>query len=213
MVVHGQPKWHSLHKIVSWGGCESWGITILGSVISSLFQRFPYCYTSTYLIVSVPYWTRVIRCIKIEKFLHHAPLLCNNFNTHFHSAGPPNVSFTKKPYRDLDLEVEEPAPTSSKKAAEKKKEKERRPVNNKQPPQPTLYPTLPSNADPQQPTPPPIGAHHNQQPGMVPPPQQAYGGYGAPTYPNQQVYQQQGVPYGGVSGQVTADERTRLIND
>ena len=118
------------------------------------------------------------------------------------------MPFTKKPYRDLDLEVEEPpVPTSSasasKKAAEKKKEKERRPVDTKQPPsqQPTLYPTLPSNTDP-------------QQPGVVPPQgqQPAYGGYGAPTYPNQQVYQQQGVPYGGGSGQVTADERTRLIN-
>ena len=102
------------------------------------------------------------------------------------------MPFVKKPYRDLDLEVEEPTRTSSasKKTAEKKKEKERRPVGTKQPHQ--------SDTEPQQPTP---GAHS-----------QAYGGYGAPTYPNQQVYQQQGVPYGGGSGQVTADERTRLIN-
>ena len=111
-----------------------------------------------------------------------------------HSLGPPNVPFTKKPYRDLDLEVEEPSQTSSARA----QSNERRPVDSQQPPQPTLYPTLPSNTDP---APPPIGAHHNQ----------SHGGYGAPTYPNQQVYQQQGVPYGG-SGQATADERTRLIN-
>jgi hypothetical protein len=124
-----------------------------------------------------------------------------NQYTIYHSSGPPNVPFTKKPYRDLDLEVEESTQTSSaskKKAAEKKKEKERRPVDTKQPPQPTLYPTLPTNTDP---TPPPNGAHHNQ----------TYGGYGAPTYPNQQVYQHQGVPYGD-SGQITDDERTRLIN-
>ena len=130
----------------------------------------------------------------------------------FHSLGPPNVPFTKKPYKDLDLEVEEPTRTSSasRKPAEKKKEKGQWPVESQQPPQPALYPTLPSNTGP---TPPPIGAHDYQQPGTVPPPQQqqVYGGYGAPTYPNQQVYQQQGVPYGG-PGQATADERTRLIN-
>ena len=149
------------------------------------------------------------------RFPHHCTtLLCNDIISNTNSAGPPNVPFVKKPYRDLDLEVEEPTRTSSasKKTTEKKKEKERRPVGTKQPHQPAHYPTLPSNTVPQQPTPPPIGAHYyQQQPGVVPPQQQAYGGYGAPTYPNQQVYQQQGVPYGG-SGQMTGDERTRLLN-
>ena len=134
----------------------------------------------------------------------------SNFNTHSHSTGPPNVPFTKKPYKDLDLEAEEPARTpSARKKTDKKKEKEQRTDGTQKPPQPTFYPTLPSNTEP---TPPPIGAHHYQPPPPQPVQgQQAYGGYGAPTYPKQQVYQQQGVPYGG-SGQAMADERTRLIN-
>ena len=133
----------------------------------------------------------------VIRFPHHCTtLLCNNTN----SAGPPNVPFVKKPYRDLDLEVEaEPTQTSSARAS---RSDERRPVDSRQPraPQSSLYPSLPSDTKPQQPTP---GAHSR-----------TYDGYGAPTYPNQQVYQQQGVPYvyGGGSGQMTADERTRLIN-
>ena len=119
------------------------------------------------------------------------------------------MPFTKKPYKDLDLEAEEPTRMpSARKKTDKKKEKERRPDSTQKPPQPALYPTLPSNTEP---VPPSIGADLYQSPPQPVQRQQAYGGYGAPTYPKQQVYQQQGVPYGG-SGQAMADERTRLIN-
>lgn len=49
------------------------------------------------------------------------------------------------------------------------------------------------------------------QPTVVPAPQPAqdYQGYGAPTYPQQQVYQQQGVAYG--TGALP-NEQSRLIN-
>ena len=129
----------------------------------------------------------------------------DDFNIiHSHSAGPPNVPFTKKPYKDL--EVEDPSITTT---STSKKEKKERKSDSQKPSHPSLYPSLPSNTDAQQPVmgnPPPIGAHYYQQPSQG----QTFQGYGAPTYPNQQVYQQQGVPYW--SGQAAVDERTRLIN-
>lgn len=123
------------------------------------------------------------------------------------SVGPPNVPFTKKPYKDLDLEESKETSTTSKKEKEKekeRKEREKRAAGAKTS-HSSLYPSLPS-IQPGSGSHPPIGAHRSYQSSQG----QTYQGYGAPTYPDQQVYQDLGVPYG--SGQAAVDERTRLVS-
>ena len=142
--------------------------------------------------------------------------------------GPPNVNFIKKPYSDLDLEEHEEEKKSYKTSAPKTASSEKKHKPNDIPPQPRLYSSvypslLDANSDRQYqgaPLPAKVGHTQYQHPpprAAAPPTQptvpslqsQVYQGYGAPTYPNQQVYQQQGVVYGTVPA---PDERTRLIN-
>lgn len=130
-------------------------------------------------------------------------------------AGPPNVPFTRKPYRDLDLEEDRQDTVNSTSVSKAEKEKKRK-SGDLPPPQPRLHPSMyPSLSTSNSVSQKESGQYH--APPVAPPTvpqstwtnQQQYGGYGAPTYPNQQVYQQQGVAYG--TGYVP-DERSRLVN-
>ena len=128
------------------------------------------------------------------------------------NVGPPNVNFIKKPYSDLDLEEhEEEKEKSHKTTATKTASEGEKHKPNNIPPQPSTYPSmypsmLDTNSDSQHQQPPPWAAVPPTQPTVPSQHPQVYQGYGPPTYPNQQVYQQQDVVYGAPS------ERSRLIN-
>ena len=126
---------------------------------------------------------------------------------HIHT-GPRYVCFTRKPYKEI--KVDDTADTY-------KGEREPEDKSPKRQAHPSIYPSLPPNPNVQhqQAQPPMVWQYHQQPPPPPPPPAQQqpptgdrYQGYGAPTYPNQHVYQQQGVIYG--TGQ-EPNEQTRLI--